>query len=113
MHAIWHDGGGGAGLEDYWSLILKHPYGAGGFIWVFADAGILRTDKDSVLDTAGDQGPDGVLGPHREKEGSYYTIKELWSPVYIDRKSIPADFDGKIAVENRYIFTNLDQCRFS
>ncbi|HEY4335497.1 MAG TPA: glycoside hydrolase family 2 TIM barrel-domain containing protein, partial [Puia sp.] len=112
MHGNY-DGGGGAGLEDYWQLILRHPHAGGGFIWVFADAGILRTDKDSVLDTAGDQGPDGVLGPHREKEGSYFTIKELWSPVVIDRKIIPPDFDGRIAVENRYIFTNLDQCRFS
>lgn len=111
MHGNY-DGGAGAGLEDYWDLILKHPYGAGGFIWVFADGGIVRTDKDSVLDTAHDQAPDGILGPHREKEGSYYTIKELWSPIAIDRKRIPPDFNGKIAVENRYIYTNLDQCRF-
>ncbi len=112
MHGNY-DGGAAAGLEDYWDLILKHPYGAGGFIWVFADAGIVRTDKDSVLDTANDSGPDGILGPHREKEGSYYTIKELWSPIAIDRKNISPDFNGKIAVENRYIYTNLDQCRFN
>ncbi|TWJ03185.1 beta galactosidase small subunit [Mucilaginibacter frigoritolerans] len=111
MHGNY-DGGAAAGLEDFWNAILKHPYGAGGFIWVFADGGIRRVDKDSTMDTANDSAPDGILGPHREKEGSYYTIKELWSPVVIDRKIITPQFDGRIAVENRYSYTNLNQCRF-
>jgi len=105
-------GGAGAGLEDFWEAILKHPYGAGGFIWVFADGGIRRVDKDSTMDTADDSAPDGILGPHREKEASFYTIKELWSPVVINKKLITSNFDGRIAVENRYSYTNLDQCRF-
>jgi hypothetical protein len=111
MHGNY-DGGAGAGLEDFWNAILKHPYGAGGFIWVFADGGIRRLDQDSTMDTANDSAPDGILGPHREKEASFYTIKELWSPVVIDRKTIMPQFDGRIAVENRYSYTNLNQCRF-
>jgi hypothetical protein len=111
MHGNY-DGGAAAGLEDFWNAILKHPYGAGGFIWVFADGGIRRVDQDSTMDTANDSAPDGILGPHREKEGSFYTIKELWSPVVIDRKIITPQFDGKISVENRYIYTNLNQCKF-
>ncbi len=103
---------GGAGLEDFWNAIINHPYGAGGFIWVFADGGIRRVDQDSTMDTANDSAPDGILGPHREKEGSFYTIKELWSPVVIKRKLITPKFDGRIAVENRYSYTNLNQCRF-
>ncbi len=111
MHGNY-DGGAGAGLEDFWNAILKHPYGAGGFIWVFADGGIRRVDQDSTMDTANDSAPDGILGPYREKEGSFYTIKELWSPVVIDRKIIPPGFDGNLNVENRYIYTNLNQCQF-
>jgi Glycosyl hydrolases family 2, TIM barrel domain/Glycosyl hydrolases family 2, sugar binding domain/Glycosyl hydrolases family 2/Beta galactosidase small chain len=111
MHGNY-DGGAAAGLEDFWKAILKHPYGAGGFIWVFADGGIRRLDQDSTMDTANDSAPDGILGPHREKEGSFYTIKELWSPVAIDRKMIPPGFDGNLSVENRYIYTNLSQCKF-
>jgi hypothetical protein len=111
MHGNY-DGGAAAGLEDFWNAILKHPYGAGGFIWVFADGGMRRADQDSTMDTANDSAPDGVLGPHREKEGSFYTIKELWSPVVIDRKTVTPPFDGKIAVENRYSYTNLNQCKF-
>jgi hypothetical protein len=87
MHGNY-DGGAGAGLEDFWNAIVNHPYGAGGFIWVFADGGIRRVDKDSTMDTANDSAPDGILGPHREKEGSFYTIKELWSPVVINAKLI-------------------------
>jgi hypothetical protein len=111
MHGNY-DGGAAAGLEDFWNAILKHPYGAGGFIWVFADGGIRRVDQDSTMDTANDSAPDGILGPHREKEASFFTIKELWSPVVIDRKIIPPGFDGNLSVEDRYIYTNLNQCKF-
>lgn len=111
MHGNY-DGGAGAGLEDFWDLILKHPYGAGGFLWVFADEGIMRTDKDSLMDTANDSAPDGIVGPKREKEASFFTIKELWSPIYISKKSITPQFDGRLLVENRFIYTNLNQCRF-
>lgn len=112
MHGNY-DGGAGAGLADFWDAILKHPFGAGGFIWVFADGGIRRVDQDSTMDTSNDSAPDGILGPHREKEGSFYTIKELWSPVVIRQKLIPPGFDGRIAVENRYSYTNLSRCRFT
>jgi hypothetical protein len=112
MHGNY-DGGAGAGLEDFWNAILNHPLGAGGFIWVFADGGIKRTDKDTTMDTANDSAPDGILGPHREKEGSFFTIKELWSPVVVLTKLIGKGFDGNIGIENRYIYTNLNQCRFT
>ncbi len=70
MHGNY-DGGAGAGLEDFWNAILKHPYGAGGFIWVFADGGIRRVDQDSTMDTADDSAPDGILGPHPGKRGQF------------------------------------------
>ncbi len=111
MHGNY-DGGAGAGLEDFWNALVNHSHSAGGFIWVFADGGIRRVDQDSTMDTANDSAPDGILGPHREKEGSFYTIKELWSPVVIPKKLITPKFDGRIAVENRYSYTNLSQCKF-
>jgi len=111
MHGLY-DGGLAAGLQDFWSLMLKHPYNAGGFLWVLADEGLVRTDKGGWIDTDGNHAPDGIVGPHREKEASYYGIKEIWSPVYINLKNIPTNFDGKIAVENRYLYTNLNQCSF-
>jgi len=111
MHGLY-DGGLGAGLRDYWDLIARHPLGAGGFLWVFADEGVVRTDRGGAIDTAGSLAPDGILGPHREKEASFFTIKQLWSPVWIDVPAIPDTFDGRLPVENRYSFTGLEAVTF-
>ncbi|MBK0384341.1 glycoside hydrolase family 2 [Pedobacter sp. SD-b] len=112
LHGLY-DGGHGAGLEDFWDVVLKYPNAAGGFLWVFADEGVVRKDKKDSLDAAGNFAPDGILGPYHEKEGSYYTIKEIWSPVYINQKNITSTFNGQLPVENRYMFTNLNQCKFT
>jgi len=111
MHGLF-DGGHGAALDDFWNEMKKHPYFAGGFLWALHDEGIMRKDKNNEMDVAGNQAPDGIVGPHREKEGSYYTIKEIWSPVQIALDKLPENFDGRMPVENLYSFTNLNQCRF-
>jgi hypothetical protein len=46
------------------------------------------------------------------KRRQFLRHKEIWSPVYINPQPIDAGFDGKIPVENRYAFTNLNQCTF-
>lgn len=106
------DGGHGAGLEDYWEKMWHNPLSAGGFLWDFADNAVVRTDREDSLDTDKHRAADGILGPHFEKEGSFYAIKEIWSPVYIERREIADGFDGKFNLENRYHYTNLNQCRF-
>lgn len=106
------DGGGGAALSDFWELHWKEKRGAGGFLWVLADEGVVRTDFPGVIDVNGVNAPDGLVGPHREKEGSFYAIREIYSPVKIHMKELPEDFNGKIAIENRYHFTSLDKCSF-
>lgn len=111
MHGLY-DGGHGAGLEDFWDLMLKHPHCSGGFLWSFVDEAVVRTDKNGILDGFGNNAPDGILGPHREKEASFYAIKEIWSPVRITKKYLPRTFDGKLPVENHYSFTDLNQCTF-
>ena len=110
LHGLY-DGGAGASLDDFWKLMLTKPLSAGGFIWVFADEGIVRTDKGGIVDIAGESAPDGIVGPFREKEASFYTIKEIWSPVYIDLPYISLSFDGKIEVRNQFQYTNLNQCK--
>jgi Glycosyl hydrolases family 2, TIM barrel domain/Glycosyl hydrolases family 2, sugar binding domain/Glycosyl hydrolases family 2/Beta galactosidase small chain len=119
LHGLY-DGGGGAGLDDYWNVMRNSPRCAGGFIWAFLDEGVVRTDENDRIDDVGDFAPDGVVGPYREKEGSFYTIRQIWSPVQVgfgpDLASgpgtLPDDFGGRLRVENRYDFLNLDQCRF-
>ncbi|OQP58886.1 glycoside hydrolase family 2 protein [Niastella populi] len=112
MHGLF-DGGHGAGLDDYWQEMMKHPMTAGGFLWSLHDEGVVRADHHDSIDVAGNQAPDGIVGPHREKEGSFYTIREIWSPIQIALQKLPVDFNGKLPVENRYLYTNLQQCRFN
>lgn len=106
------DGGGAASLADFWELHWNTKHGAGGFIWALLDEGLVRTDLDNRIDTNGINAPDGLLGPHREKEGSYNTIREIYSPVKITMAAIDDTFKGTIPVENRYHYTNLNQCTF-
>jgi hypothetical protein len=106
------DGGGGAALADFWDLHWKAQRSGGGFLWALVDEGIVRTDQRGIIDVNGVNAPDGVLGPHREKEGSFFAIREIFSPVHIELKELPAKFKGRVAVENRYHFTNLNQCFF-
>ncbi len=109
----WFDGGHGAGLEDYWEKMWHNPLGAGGFLWDFADNAVVRKDLNDSLDTDKHRAADGILGPHHEREGSFYAIKEIWSPIHFERKEITGAFDGKLSIENRYHFTNTNQCSFS
>jgi len=106
LHGLY-DGGLGAGLDDYWQMMWNNPLAAGGFLWVFADEAVERTDRNRVLDSQGNLAPDGILGPYNEKEGSFFTIKEIWSPVQFEKRYINSEFDGTFRIENRYFFTNL------
>ena len=112
MHGLY-DGGHGAGLDDFWNEMNKHKHFAGAFLWSLHDEGVVRTDRGGAIDIAGNLAPDGIVGPHREKEASYYTIKEIWSPVQITNQTIPEQFKGKLEVENRYLYTNLQQCKYT
>lgn len=112
LHGMF-DGGHGASLEDYWNDMLSNPLSAGGFLWDFADQGVVRTDKNNIIDADGNRGADGIVGPFHEKEGSYFAIKEIWSPVFFEHREMTPEFDGVFNLENRYHFANLNTCTFS
>jgi len=108
LHGLY-DGGAGAGMEDYWAAILKSKAGAGGFIWAFLDEDVKRTDKGGILDSQGNMAPDGIVGPYREREASFYTVKQLWSPIIVT----PVDATThSFTVTNRYSFLDADQCTY-
>ncbi|WP_075590861.1 glycoside hydrolase family 2 protein [Labilibacter marinus] len=109
MHGLY-DGGHGAGLDEYWKVMWNMPLSAGGFLWDFADEGVVRTDKNGEIDVDGNHAPDGIVGPYGEKEGSYFTIKEVWSPIFIYDRYIRESFNGVFKVENRYHYTKLNAC---
>ena len=104
LHGLY-DGGAGAGLDDYWRMMMSHPTCAGGFIWALLDDGIKRPDTGEI-DVAGNQAPDGIVGPYRQREGSFYAIKEIWSPIQVTRTN------GGFAIENHFSFTDTSECKF-
>lgn len=112
LHGLY-DGGHGAGLDDYWKQMWHMPLSAGGFLWDFADEAVVRTDKNGILDTDGNHAADGIVGPYGEKEASYFTIKEVWAPIYIEDRYIKQSFNGVFRVENRYHYTNLNACEMT
>lgn len=98
QHGLY-DGGHAAGLGEVWELFRNSRHGVGGFLWDFMDAGMPR--KDGRLDCMGSLGADGILGPHGEKSGSYWAVREIWSPVKLDF------VDGRVVAENRCDFLTL------
>jgi hypothetical protein len=112
LHALY-DGGGGANLKTYWDAFEASKVGGGLMIWALFDEGLLRTDLGNKPDNQINKAADGLVGPHGEKEGSYYAVREIWSPVHIEEEVIRADFDGILSIENKFSFVNLNQCRLN
>jgi hypothetical protein len=113
LHGLY-DGGIGAGFEDYWELMGKSKFAGGGFFWALLDEGARRPDTGR-LDVEGNKAPDGILGPHREREGSFYAIKELWSPIKLDLQMQSGQMTGTtftFSLQNHYSFTDARQCTF-
>lgn len=108
-----YDQGHGAGLEDFWKRYTEHPLFAGAFMWDFSDNAVKRTDKNGILDSDGSNGSDGILGPYRQKEGSYYTVREVWAPIQFQPLLITPSFNGEFIVTNDYLFSSLSTCRMS
>jgi hypothetical protein len=108
LHGLY-DGGIGAGLRDYWDVMGRSPTVAGGFFWALADEGIERTDQNGRIDNMGNAAPDGIVGAHHEKEGSYFAVKEIWSPVELSKIEV-VERQLRLHIENRYDFTDLATC---
>ncbi len=108
LHGLY-DGGAGAGLKDYWDAILNSKAGAGGMIWAFLDEDVKRTDRGGIVDSEGNMAPDGIVGPYREREASFYTVKQLWSPIVVTPPDATSSF---FKVENRYAFLDADRCSY-
>jgi hypothetical protein len=112
MHGTY-DNGHGAALEDFWTRYKQSPLFAGGFMWAMLDEAVLRSDWKGTMkfDSKGSLAADGILGPHREREGSYYTVKEVWAPIQFAAKQITDSFDGSFLITNDYLFSNLNSCK--
>lgn len=109
LHALY-DGGGGANLKTYWDAFEKSKVGGGMMIWALFDEGLMRTDQGYTVDNQQNKAADGIIGPRGERKGSYYTAREVWSPVVISGDVVDVDFEGKLDVQNKFTHLNLNQC---
>ncbi len=112
LHALY-DGGGGANLKTYWDAMETSKVGGGLMIWALFDEGLRRTDMNNQPFHQGNNAPDGIVGPHGEKDGSYYAVREIWSPVQIKEDKITANFNGELTVQNKFDVTNLKDCKIN
>ena len=127
-------------FETKWKMIEDTDKMAGAMIWLWADQGIMRKvngrevvdsyadiskvrgkhtvlsgdvwlDDNTILDSHGPDGTDGIVYADRRPQTDYYETRKLYSPVKISQEHIVLSSDGKISlmVENRYDFTNLNR----
>ena len=107
QHGLW-DGGHAAGLGELWELFRNSKCGVGGFLWDFMDAAMPVNGK---LDCMGDLAADGILGPHGERSGSFWAVREIWSPVKLSFSAVKDAKSAKgykLKVETRYDFLGDD-----
>ena len=107
-------------LDAYWHEVYSHPRMLGGFIWDWADQGILRTLPDGRTQVAygGDFGDvpnlkafcmNGVVFCDRTLNPKYDEVKQVYAPVALRLGSFDAATGVCVVeVENRNHHTGLD-----
>lgn len=120
-----------------WELIQQTDFMAGAMIWLWADQGIrrrvngrpvhdsyknihdlgpsdlsgdVRLDDDTILDSHGQYGTDGIVYADRRPQTDYFQTRRVYSPVVIQETEVivrPGVQTINLSVENRYDFTDL------
>lgn len=100
-------GNGPGDLEDYWKVFRSSDRLMGGFIWEWADHGVL---KDGKYYYGGDFGEkfndgnfciDGIVSPERKEKAGTLSMKHAYQPAEFSYKN------GRLTVKNRYFFKAL------
>ncbi|BET68880.1 glycoside hydrolase family 2 TIM barrel-domain containing protein [Opitutales bacterium ASA1] len=105
-------------LQNRWDAITRHPAGAGGMIWLWADQGLRRRiagrpvadpmrdksmytregselvrDKDAgpdeIFDSHGNYGTDGIVDADRAPQRDYWETRAVYAPVRVVEERIP------------------------
>ena len=104
-------------LAEYWDVINSHNILAGGFIWDWADQGLVEYDDDGVpyWTYGGDYGPadvpssgnfnfNGVVFPDRRIQPAYWEVKRVYQYVDFSASNLATD---EITIHNNYDFLDL------
>ncbi len=99
-------------FKDYWDKFRANDRLSGGYIWDFADQSIKRVAQDGTIEYTygGDWGDkpndgtfafNGIVRADRSPNPAFYEVKKVYQHVQFTLE------DGKIVIENEYMFTNL------
>jgi len=114
-HAFGNEGFGG--MDERWKALTRHPAGAGGAIWLWADQALKlkrrRPDgsEESYLELT-DDGFDGITDAYRNPTRDYWEAKAVYAPVYpvIEKAEVvPGQPSVRVPIQNDYDFTDLDK----
>jgi beta-galactosidase/beta-glucuronidase len=111
-HAMGNSNGN---FQAYWDTMARYPQMQGGFIWDWADQGLLQLTPQGQPYYAyggdfGDASPDsnfclnGVVFPDRRPKPALQTIKYVQQPVRFEGVSVE---EGKVRVRNQFFFQDL------
>ncbi|MFS1422838.1 glycoside hydrolase family 2 TIM barrel-domain containing protein [Shewanella sp. 10N.286.48.B5] len=104
-------------LHDYWDEIYQRDNVIGGYIWDWIDQGLETQNNqgETYLAYGGDFGDkpnssnfnlNGLVDSYRQPTPKLWQAKYVFQPVKFSTTSIKR---GKLLVENRHNFTNLNQ----
>jgi beta-galactosidase len=118
-HAYGNDGFGD--LDSRWQAIMRHPAGAGGAIWMWADQGIRVTTRNADGTTTSSlkvvpDGWDGITDSYRNPTRDYWETKAVYAQAYpaIDKVSLAAGQTSvRVPIQNDFDFTDLSEVRIA
>ncbi len=115
-------GNSGGGFKEYWDMIRKYPKYQGGFIWDWADQGILKRNNEKtrmvpapeIYGYGGDFHPadasdgnfcnNGVVSPTRELHPHAYEIAQQYQNIWVTAGDLQK---GEVNVYNENFFRDL------
>lgn len=116
-HAYGEHGMGG--LNERWRALTRHPSGAGGAIWMWADQGLKHVTRKPDGSLGGEfkltpDGWDGIVDSYRKPTRDYWEAKAVYAPVYPVPERVT--FSGNqasvdVPIKNEYDFTDLNQVK--
>ncbi len=101
-------------LFKYVDAFYSNPRSCGGFIWDFVDQGLRRgsTDYFNFGGLWGDRPNEdnfcanGIVLPDRSPQPELYEVKHQYRNIIVDAVD---PVNGQVTIENRHLFTNLDE----
>lgn len=109
------------GLEDCWKALTRHPAGAGGAVWMWADQGIRTPtpkdtlkyksiEKDSLYLRLDGAGWDGITDSYRHPTRDYEEVKSVYCPVAPLSAKVSLEMTGEAVIPfyNAYDFLTTD-----